>query len=82
MVEGRTLDPDARSETDRDEDLTVFCTRCGHRNRDDARFCAECGAPLQGDPTLTLTPSSPTMKGTTSSRSLTMNSSPGRRCFW
>ena len=51
---GCTLDPDARSETDRDEDLTLFCTRCGHRNRDDARFCAECGAPLQGDPTLSL----------------------------
>ena len=35
---------------------TVFCTRCGHRNRDDARFCAECGAPLQDDSTVTLTP--------------------------
>jgi hypothetical protein len=35
---------------------TVFCTRCGHRNRDDARFCAECGAPLQEDSTVTLTP--------------------------
>ena len=22
----------------------MFCTRCGHPNRDDARFCAECGA--------------------------------------
>jgi pSer/pThr/pTyr-binding forkhead associated (FHA) protein len=35
---------------------TVFCTRCGHRNRDDARFCAECGAPLQDDSTVSLTP--------------------------
>ena len=34
----------------------MFCTRCGHPNRDDARFCAECGAPLQGDPTVSLTP--------------------------
>jgi pSer/pThr/pTyr-binding forkhead associated (FHA) protein len=25
---------------------TVFCTRCGHENPDDARFCAQCGAPL------------------------------------
>jgi len=24
----------------------VFCTRCGHENPDDARFCAQCGAPL------------------------------------
>ena len=37
----------------------MFCTRCGHPNRDDARFCAECGAPLQGDPTLSLTPVEP-----------------------
>lgn len=37
-------------------DLTVFCTHCGHPNRDDARFCAECGRPLKDDPTLTLTP--------------------------
>jgi pSer/pThr/pTyr-binding forkhead associated (FHA) protein len=34
----------------------VFCTRCGHPNRDDARFCAECGAPLQGEATVSLTP--------------------------
>jgi hypothetical protein len=25
---------------------TVFCTRCGHENPDDSRFCAQCGAPL------------------------------------
>jgi hypothetical protein len=24
----------------------VFCTRCGHENPDDSRFCAQCGAPL------------------------------------
>ena len=34
----------------------MFCTHCGHPNRDDARFCAECGHALQGDPTLSLTP--------------------------
>jgi hypothetical protein len=30
----------------------VFCTRCGHENPDDSRFCAQCGAPLtrSGDP--------------------------------
>jgi len=32
----------------------VFCTRCGHPNRDDARFCAECGTALQGDVTVGL----------------------------
>jgi len=37
----------------------LFCTRCGHPNADDARFCAECGAPLQGDTTLSLTPIEP-----------------------
>jgi pSer/pThr/pTyr-binding forkhead associated (FHA) protein len=42
-----------------EEKLTVFCTRCGHRNRDDARFCAECGAPLQDDSTVSLTPVEP-----------------------
>jgi pSer/pThr/pTyr-binding forkhead associated (FHA) protein len=34
----------------------VFCTRCGHPNRDDARYCAECGHPLQGDVTVSLPP--------------------------
>jgi pSer/pThr/pTyr-binding forkhead associated (FHA) protein len=34
----------------------VFCTNCGHPNRDDARFCASCGHPLQDDATLSLTP--------------------------
>jgi pSer/pThr/pTyr-binding forkhead associated (FHA) protein len=34
----------------------VYCTRCGHRNPDDARFCANCGNALQGDTTLTLQP--------------------------
>jgi pSer/pThr/pTyr-binding forkhead associated (FHA) protein len=34
----------------------VFCTHCGHPNRDDARFCANCGRALKDDPTLSLTP--------------------------
>jgi FHA domain/zinc-ribbon domain len=34
----------------------VYCTKCGHRNPDDARFCANCGTPLQGDSTVTLPP--------------------------
>jgi pSer/pThr/pTyr-binding forkhead associated (FHA) protein len=32
----------------------VFCTECGHPNRDDARFCAKCGHALVGDVTLSL----------------------------
>ena len=24
----------------------MFCTQCGHENRDDARFCEECGSPF------------------------------------
>jgi pSer/pThr/pTyr-binding forkhead associated (FHA) protein len=32
----------------------VFCTNCGHPNRDDARFCANCGHPLHDDVTVTL----------------------------
>jgi pSer/pThr/pTyr-binding forkhead associated (FHA) protein len=34
----------------------LFCTYCGHRNPDDARFCAKCGRPLQEDTTLTFNP--------------------------
>jgi pSer/pThr/pTyr-binding forkhead associated (FHA) protein len=34
----------------------VYCTRCGHPNKDDARFCANCGAPLQEDTTIGITP--------------------------
>lgn len=34
----------------------MFCTNCGHPNKDDARFCASCGHALQDDPTLSLTP--------------------------
>jgi len=26
----------------------VFCTKCGHQNNDDSRFCARCGAELIG----------------------------------
>jgi pSer/pThr/pTyr-binding forkhead associated (FHA) protein len=34
----------------------LYCTYCGHRNPDEARFCAKCGRPLQEDTTLTFTP--------------------------
>jgi pSer/pThr/pTyr-binding forkhead associated (FHA) protein len=34
----------------------VYCTNCGHPNRDDAHFCAKCGSPLETDATLSLTP--------------------------
>jgi pSer/pThr/pTyr-binding forkhead associated (FHA) protein len=30
----------------------LFCTRCGHPNRDDALQCTECGHPLKGEATL------------------------------
>ncbi len=34
----------------------MYCTHCGHPNKDGARFCANCGSPLQEDATLSLTP--------------------------
>ncbi|HEX9124323.1 MAG TPA: FHA domain-containing protein [Actinomycetota bacterium] len=34
----------------------MYCTRCGHPNKDGARYCANCGAPLQEDSTLGITP--------------------------
>ncbi len=34
----------------------MFCTNCGHPNRDDANFCVKCGSPLKDDSTLTLSP--------------------------
>ena len=34
----------------------MFCTRCGHRNPNDAHFCANCGAVLQDDTTVSFTP--------------------------
>jgi len=34
----------------------LYCTRCGHPNKDEARFCASCGAPLQEETTLGITP--------------------------
>jgi pSer/pThr/pTyr-binding forkhead associated (FHA) protein len=37
-----------------EERCTVFCTRCGHPNKDDARYCAECGHPLHEDVTVSL----------------------------
>jgi len=34
----------------------LYCTNCGHRNPDDARFCAQCGRLLQEDTTVTFSP--------------------------
>ena len=34
----------------------MYCTRCGHPNKDEARFCANCGAALQDDTTLGISP--------------------------
>ena len=34
----------------------MFCTRCGHPNKDEARYCSNCGAALQDETTLSLTP--------------------------
>ena len=33
----------------------MYCTTCGHQNRDEARFCANCGASLQDETTASLT---------------------------
>ncbi len=32
----------------------MYCTRCGHRNPSEARFCSKCGHPLQDETTLNL----------------------------
>jgi pSer/pThr/pTyr-binding forkhead associated (FHA) protein len=48
------------------EDAMPYCTSCGHRNPDDARFCSQCGtrlvtsvepvaAPQDDDPSATMT---------------------------
>ena len=34
----------------------MYCTRCGHRNPSDSKFCAKCGHPLQDDTTVGLQP--------------------------
>jgi pSer/pThr/pTyr-binding forkhead associated (FHA) protein len=34
----------------------VYCTRCGHRNPADSRFCSKCGHALQDETTVTLAP--------------------------
>ncbi|MCI0635744.1 MAG: FHA domain-containing protein [Actinobacteria bacterium] len=34
----------------------MYCTRCGHPNKDEARYCASCGAALQEDTTVSLSP--------------------------
>jgi pSer/pThr/pTyr-binding forkhead associated (FHA) protein len=34
----------------------LYCTRCGHPNKDEARFCANCGAALHEETTLGIGP--------------------------
>lgn len=34
----------------------MYCSRCGHPNKDEARFCSNCGAPLHDEVTLGLSP--------------------------
>ena len=34
----------------------MYCTRCGHPNKDEARYCANCGAALHDDTTVGITP--------------------------
>jgi pSer/pThr/pTyr-binding forkhead associated (FHA) protein len=35
---------------------SVLCTKCGHRNSEEAHFCENCGNPLQEDTTISFTP--------------------------
>lgn len=48
--EGAEAGPDLMTEPapapDDDEEDEMFCTRCGARNDDTAKFCVTCGAPL------------------------------------
>ena len=41
----------------------MFCTRCGHPNKDDARYCANCGAALQDETTISITPIEAELEG-------------------
>jgi pSer/pThr/pTyr-binding forkhead associated (FHA) protein len=34
----------------------VFCTKCGHKNPEDAHYCANCGSSLQEEATMSFTP--------------------------
>ena len=34
----------------------MVCSKCGHRNPEDAHFCANCGNPLQEETTVSFTP--------------------------
>ena len=34
----------------------MICRNCGHRNPEDAHYCANCGTPLQDDTTISFTP--------------------------
>ena len=34
----------------------MFCTKCGHKNPEDAHFCANCGSSLQEEATMSFMP--------------------------
>ena len=34
----------------------MVCRNCGHRNPEDAHYCANCGSPLQDDTTISFNP--------------------------
>ena len=37
----------------------MYCTRCGHRNPNEAKFCAKCGTALEDEVTVSVTPVEP-----------------------
>ncbi len=37
----------------------MFCTKCGTKNDDTARFCTSCGAPIGSSPEVALAPAVP-----------------------
>ena len=41
----------------------MICPYCGHRNQEDARFCSNCGRPLEGETTLSVSPIEPEDEG-------------------
>jgi pSer/pThr/pTyr-binding forkhead associated (FHA) protein len=50
------FDPDREVQAGSKERARVYCSRCGHPNKEGVRHCAGCGAPLQEETTLGLTP--------------------------
>jgi pSer/pThr/pTyr-binding forkhead associated (FHA) protein len=52
----RNLNFDRQPEVGPEGRTSLFCTRCGHPNKDEARYCANCGASLQDESTLSINP--------------------------